>query len=96
MGAVQRRDWNEAQRLLRQMYVLASEHPCIQGTVEQLEELLSRRDHERMENELAYSSFSMSRRVAEVDELRSFSEVAESVKPAYLRRKSLQGRGRSS
>ena len=94
--AVQRRDWNEAQRLLRQMYVLASEHPWIQGTVEQLEELLSRRDHERMEKELAYSSFSMSRRVAEVDELRSFSEVAESVKPAYLRRKSLQGRGRSS
>ena len=94
--AVQRRDWNEAQRLLRQMYVLASEHPWIQGTVEQLEELLSRRDHERMEKELAYASFSMSRRVAEVEELARFSAAEESVKPAYLRRKSLQGRGRSS
>ena len=91
--AVQNRDWREAERLLRQVKALAAEHPWIQGTVEQLEELLSRRDHERMEKELAYASFSMSRRVAEVDELASFSAAEESVKPAYLRRKSLQGRG---
>jgi Ca-activated chloride channel family protein len=91
--AVQARDWREAEKLLRQVKALAAEHPWIQDTVEQLEELLSRRDHERMEKELAYASFSMSRRVAEVDELASFSAAEESVKPAYLRRKSLQGRG---
>ena len=91
--AVQARDWREAEKLLRQVKALAAEHPWIQGTVAQLEELLSRRDHERMEKELAYASFSMSRRVAEVDELASFSAAEESVKPAYLRRKSLQGRG---
>ena len=91
--AVQRRDWREAEMLLRQVKALASEHPWIQGTVEQLEELLSRRDHERMEKELAYASFSMSRRVAEVDEMASFSAAEESAKPAYLRRKSRQGRG---
>ena len=45
-----------------------------------------------MEKELAYASFSMSRLVAEVDELASFSAASESAKPAYLRRKSLQGR----
>lgn len=94
--AVQRRDWREAEKLLRQVKALAAEHPWIQGTVEQLEELLSRRDHERMEKELAYASFSMSRRVAEVDELASFSAASESAKPAYLRRKSLQGRGSST
>jgi Ca-activated chloride channel family protein len=94
--AVQRRDWREAEKLLRQVKALAAEHPWIQGTVEQLEELLRRRDHERMEKELAYASFNMSRRVAEVDELASFSAASESAKPAYLRRKSLQGRGSST
>jgi Ca-activated chloride channel family protein len=90
--AVQQRDWPQAQRLLNQVKALAVDHPWIQEAVEQLEELLSRRDHERMEKELAYASFSMSRRVAEIGESGAFSMRMEASKPAYLRRKSLQGR----
>ena len=91
--AVQQRDWAQAEQLLAQMRALAAEHPWIQGALQQLEQLLRRRDHARMEKELAYASFSMSRRVVEIDEAAEFSLVAESAKPAYLRRKSLQGRG---
>jgi len=91
--AVQQRDWAQAEELQVQVRALAAENPWIQGALQQLEQLLRRRDHARMEKELAYASFSMSRRVTELDESASFSLVAESVKPAYLRRKSLQGRG---
>jgi Ca-activated chloride channel family protein len=90
--AVQQRDWPQAQQLLNQVKALAVDHPWIQEAVEQLEDLLSRRDHERMEKELAYASFSMSRRVAEIGESGAFSMRMEASKPAYLRRKSLQGR----
>jgi Ca-activated chloride channel family protein len=91
--AVQRRDWREAEKLLLRVKALAAGHPWIQGTVEELEELLRRRDHERMEKELAYASFSMNRRVAEIGESGDFSMHLEASKPAYLRRKSMQGRG---
>jgi Ca-activated chloride channel family protein len=93
--AVQQRDWAKAERLLRPMRELAADNPWIQGALEQLEELLRRRDHDRMEKELAYASFQMSRRVTEIDEIVAFSAASESVKPAYLRRKASQGRGGS-
>lgn len=90
--AVQRGDWRRVQRLLAEVTSLAAEQPWIQGTVEQLERMLRQRDHVRMSKELAYSSMKMAHRVAEIGEERDFSLLAESAKPAHLRRKSLQGR----
>jgi hypothetical protein len=58
-----------------------------------MKRLLERRDQVRFGKEVMYASYSMKRRLTEVDEMADFSESRESVKAAYLRRKSVQGRG---
>ena len=90
--AVQRLDWVRVEQLLDKVRDLAREQPWIQGTVAQLEAMLRQRDHVRMSKELTYSSMKMAHRISGIEEEADLNLVAESAKPAYLRRKSLQGR----
>jgi Ca-activated chloride channel family protein len=92
-AAVQRGDWERAEVLLKQVEELARDNEWLQGTVAQMKRLLERRDQVRFGKEVMYASYSMKRRLTEVDEMADFSESRESVKAAYLRRKSVQGRG---
>jgi Ca-activated chloride channel family protein len=94
--AVQAGNWEEARRLLGKVEALASDNPWLQGVLAQMHELLRRRDRVRMSKELAYASFSMSRRIAEIDESAHFVAAMESEKVAYLRRKPSQGRSSGS
>jgi Ca-activated chloride channel family protein len=92
-AAVQRGDWERAEALLKQVEELAQDNEWLQGTVAQMKRLLERRDRVRFGKEVMYASYSMKRRLTEVDEMAEFSESRESVKAAYLRRKVEQGRG---
>jgi Ca-activated chloride channel family protein len=92
-AAVQRGDWGRAESLLQQVEALARDNEWLQGTVAQMKRLLERRDQVRFGKEVMYASYSMKRRLTEVDEMAEFSESRESVKAAYLRRKVEQGRG---
>jgi len=91
--AVGRQDWDEAERLLKKVEVLATDQPWLQETLAQMRRLASQRDHVRMSKELAYASFSMTRRLTEIDEGGAYQSDTESAKRVYLRRKELQGRG---
>lgn len=91
--AVGRQDWDEAQRLLKKVEVLATDQPWLQETLPQMRRLASQCDHVRMSKELAYASFSMTRRLTEIDEGGAYKSDMESAKRVYLRRKDLQGRG---
>jgi Ca-activated chloride channel family protein len=90
--AVEEGDWAQAERLLREVEALAADHPWILATVRQMQTLLAQRDRMRFGKEMAYTSFRMNRRLTEADEEAVFSEVMESSKAAFLRRKGYQGR----
>ena len=57
-----------------------------------LKVLLANRDHDRMEKELTYASYSMKSRLSEIDEVSFNSNMEEVSKSAFLRRKGYQGR----
>ncbi len=91
--AVERGDWAEAERLLKQVEELAAEQPWVLSMVAHLRELMQRRDRARFGKEAMYSAHRMSTRISETDEAVMFDATMELVKPAYLRRKAVQGRG---
>jgi Ca-activated chloride channel family protein len=91
-AAVQRGDWERAEALLQLVEELARDNEWLQGTVAKMKRLLEQRDQMRFGKEVMYASYSMKRRLTEVDEMAEFSETSESVKAAYLRRKTAQGR----
>jgi hypothetical protein len=57
---------------------------------------MDERDHMRMEKELMYSVNMMRNRSVALDEGVSYSMSLESIKPAFLRRKTQQGRNQDS
>jgi Ca-activated chloride channel family protein len=74
----------------------ARENPWLAETVSYLRKLLERRDHEAMEKELMYSSDKLKNRIADLDDVMMFCADAEAVKPAFLRKKAVQGRNTDS
>ena len=90
--AVRRRDWDKVEAMLHQIEEKAQDNPWLMSTLEVLRNLLARRDHDKMEKELMYSSYSMKSRLSEVDEGNYRSQSEEIEKMAFLRRKSDQGR----
>lgn len=90
--AVIEREWGEAERMLGELDAMAGEHPWLQAAVQALRELLAQRDHRRMEKELAYTALAMGTRLAIIGESGDYSVAAESEAPAFLRRKTMQGR----
>lgn len=92
-AAVERGDWAEGERLLRQVEALAADQPWVMSMVAHLRELMQRRDRARFGKEAMYSANRMSKRIAEVDESAHFDVAMEELKPSYMRKKTVQGRG---
>jgi Ca-activated chloride channel family protein len=92
--AVQAGDWNEADRLLAELEVLAREHPWIQGVLAELRKLAARRDAPGLVREALYSARSMSSRVAPCMESPNLDEEADMA--AFLRRKTSQGKSQNA
>jgi Ca-activated chloride channel family protein len=93
---VQRRDWRAVERMMNDLDRRSEDHPWMQQTLKYLRELMESRDHARMEKELMYSSRSMKNRSVELDESVAYSMSLENDKPAFLRRKTHQGRNQDS
>ena len=95
-GHVQRRNWDAVERLIAQLEERSRNNPWLAETVNYLRTLLAQRDHEAMEKELMYSSDKLKNRITDLDDLNAFSAQYEMVKPAYMRKKIVQGRNSDS
>jgi len=93
---VRDRNWSAVERLMAKLEERARENPWLAETVSYLRKLLERRDHEAMEKELMYSSDKLKNRIAELDDVMMFCADVEAVKPAFLRKKAVQGRNTDS
>lgn len=93
--AVERGDWKHAEKLLKEVEVLAADNPWLKSTVEQMKHLVAQRDRARFGKETVYASMKMLSRITEIDEKAAFMTAAESIKPAYLRKKAAQGKSSS-
>ena len=89
--AVQQNDWPEVDRLLVELEVLARDHEWIRGVLGELRDLASRRDAPLLAREALYSARRMSGRVAACMEPASLCAATDM--PAFLRRKTSQGKG---
>ena len=90
--AASERNWSKVARMLDELQDRARDNPWLLQTVSVLRDLLEQRDQVRLEKELMYSSHSLKNRLTESDETVFFSMSMESEKPAFLRRKTQQGR----
>jgi hypothetical protein len=90
--AVQQRDWERVEAMLHDIESRAHDNPWLMNTLVVLRTLLAKRDHEKLEKELMYSSYSMKSRLSELDEFNYRNATEEMEKMAFLRRKTDQGR----
>lgn len=93
---VRDRNWSAVERLMRKLEERARENPWLEETVRYLRTLLDKRDHEAMEKELMYASDKLKNRVASLDDSVVFNMQFESIKPAYMRKKVVQGKNTDS
>ena len=93
---VRDRNWSAVTRLMGKLEERSRENPWLAETVGYLRKLLERRDHEAMEKELMYSSDKLKNRVASLDDSLVFSMEFENIKPAYMRKKVMQGKNSDS
>ena len=89
-------NWSAVERLMVQLEERSRNNPWLSETVSYLRKLLERRNYETMEKELMYSSDKLKNRLADLDDAVMFSMSAESVKPAFVRKKVSQGRNTDS
>jgi Ca-activated chloride channel family protein len=90
--AARRRAWDEVDRLLEQARRRAAKNPWIEEVLIVLSALAAQRDDRAFAKEAAYAAHRMSSRLSDSDEGVQFCMAAEAARPAYLRRKSRQGR----
>jgi len=93
---VKDRNWAAVERMIDDLDRQAVDNPWVQKTIQYLRKLMDERDHMRMEKELMYSSISMMRRSASLEDSVEYSAITESAKPAFLRKKTHQGRNQDS
>jgi len=91
-GLVREGDWIGVESMIDDLEYKAQNNPWALETVKYLRKLLNRRDAQRMEKELMYSSHSMKNRVADLEDNVLFCMSEEANKPAFLRKKTTQGR----
>jgi Ca-activated chloride channel family protein len=84
-------DWRRVEQVLSQLRELANAHPWLRAAVERLEGYARARELENFSKEARYSSSKMRSRLTGSDE-NAWSEVEESAKASYLRRKLAQGK----
>ena len=84
-------DWREAERLFALLEILGRNEPWVAASIAFTRQLMRERDERRMSKEMLYKSRKMEQRLSSTDEA-MFSLDADFVSPAFLRRKSTEGR----
>jgi len=95
-GLLREGDWLGVEQMIDKLEDRAQNNPWVIETIRYLRKLMNRRDSARMEKELMYSSYSMKNRSAELEDNVLFSMSEEVLKPAFLRKRTSQGRNTNS
>lgn len=92
-GLVQKGDTQGAHKLFKDLEVRFAQHPWLQDKLQRLREL-AERDPEMMSKEIRFSAMRMSNRLSAKAEERYGADETDFAIPAFLRKKSQEGRGR--
>ena len=84
-------DWMQVEQLLSQLEALGRNEPWVAASIAFTRQLMRERDEQRMSKEMLYKSRKMQSRLSSTDEV-MFSMAADFEAPAFLRRKSTEGR----
>jgi Ca-activated chloride channel family protein len=84
-------DWTRVEQMLAQLETLGRHEPWIAASIAFTRQLMRERDEQRMSKEMLYKSRKMQSRLSSTDEV-MFSLAADHEAPAFLRRKSTEGR----
>jgi Ca-activated chloride channel family protein len=84
-------DWMRVQELLTHLETLGRHEPWVAASIAFTRQLMRERDQQRMSKEMLYKSRKMSQRLSSTDEV-TFRIAEELEIPAFLRRKTVEGR----
>lgn len=89
--AALRGDWLQVEQLLNRLETIGRHEPWVAASIAFTRQLMSERDERRMSKEMLYKSRKMNSRLSSTDEM-MFSMRDDIEQPAFLRRKSTEGR----
>lgn len=89
--AALRGDWLQVEQLLNRLETIGRHEPWVAASIAFTRQLMSDRDERRMSKEMLYKSRKMNSRLSSTDEM-MFSMKDDFEMPAFLRRKSTEGR----
>jgi hypothetical protein len=89
--AALRGDWLQVEQLLNRLETIGRHEPWVAASIAFTRQLMSERDERRMSKEMLYKSRKMNNRLSSTDEM-MFSMKDDFEMPAFLRRKSTEGR----
>jgi Ca-activated chloride channel family protein len=89
--AALRGDWLQVEQLLSRLEAIGRHEPWVAASIAFTRQLMSERDERRMSKEMLYKSRKMNSRLSSTDEM-MFSMKDDFEMPAFLRRKSTEGR----
>lgn len=92
-SAAEAGDWSKVDRQLEEASRRFAGNEWVSAMLEAMRAIASTRDRERAMKEMMYSSEKLSKRLASKAEGLHFSLADESESPAYMRRKTAQGKG---
>ena len=83
-------DWLTVEQLLSQLETIGNQEPWVAASIAFTRQLMREQDEQRMSKEMLYKSRKMQSRLSSTDEI-MFS-LSDNQAPAYLRRKTTEGR----
>lgn len=89
--AALRGDWLQVEQLLNRLETIGRNEPWVAASIAFTRQLMRERDERRMSKEMLYKSRKMNSRLSSTDEM-MFSMKDDFEMPAFLRRKSTEGR----
>jgi hypothetical protein len=89
--AALRGDWLQVEQLLNRLESIGRHEPWVAASIAFTRQLMRERDESRMSKEMLYKSRKMNNRLSSTDEM-MFSTKDDIELPAFLRRKSTEGR----
>ena len=90
-NAALRGDWLQVEQLVNRLETIGRNEPWVAASIAFTRQLMKARDEGRMSKEMLYKSRKMNRRLSSTDEM-MFSMTDDFELPAFLRRKSTEGR----
>jgi len=90
-NAALRGDWLQVEQLVNRLETIGRNEPWVAASIAFTRQLMKARDEGRMSKEMLYKSRKMNRRLSSTDEM-MFSMEDDFELPAFLRRKSTEGR----